>query len=305
MTDPNKRPCSRTLYSAHRSMTPIDLKTSAEARTTRPAEQEKLPERTGSWELVRWAGAGSLAEIYQARPVGAPAGQPAYALKRLRPEWQDKPEAVALFRREALVGRQVSHPHLVPILAASTARPPYYLVMPWLAGRNLGRSAGGIRRVSIFRRSSGSPGRWARPWRPSGRPGGCTATQAGQHPPLPGRARDPAGPRLCPASTGDRFGGRPLRARHGRLPGPGDHRFGPAMRHPQRHLQPGRGALRDARRPPSLHRADVGRSWPPNIGKTALPSYVASSRTFPPASFAWSVRCSAKSPCGVRKPRGN
>ncbi len=118
-------------------MTPIDLKTSAEARTTRPARPEKLPERTGSWELVRWAGAGSLAEIYQARPVGAPAGQPAYAVKRLRPEWQDNPEAVALFRREALVGGQVSHPHLVPILAASTTRPPYYLVMPWLAGRTL------------------------------------------------------------------------------------------------------------------------------------------------------------------------
>ena len=122
-------------------MTTIDLRTSAEAPTARIAGQEKLPERLGSWELVRWAGAGSLAEIYQARPVGSPtespAGQPAYALKRLRPEWQEKPEAVALFRREALVGRQVSHPHLVPILAASTARPPYYLVMPWLTGRTL------------------------------------------------------------------------------------------------------------------------------------------------------------------------
>ncbi len=117
-------------------MTTIDLRTSAEARTARPAGQEKLPERMGSWELVRWAGAGSLGEIYQARPVGSPAG-PAYALKRLRPEWQEEPEAVALFRREALVGRQVSHPHLVPILAGSTARPPYYLVMPWLAGRTL------------------------------------------------------------------------------------------------------------------------------------------------------------------------
>jgi serine/threonine-protein kinase len=118
-------------------MTPIDLRTSSDARARRPAESEKLPERMGSWELVRRAGIGSLAEIYQARPVGSPAGQAAYAVKRLRPEWREKPEAVALLRREAMVGRQVSHPHLVPILAAGTAQPPYYLVMPWLAGRTL------------------------------------------------------------------------------------------------------------------------------------------------------------------------
>ncbi len=118
-------------------MTPIDLRTSAEARSTHPAEAESPSERLGSWELVRRVGAGGLAEIYQARPVGSPAGQPAYALKRLRPEWQERPEAVALLRREATVGRRVSHPHLVPILAASTARPPYYLVMPWLAGPTL------------------------------------------------------------------------------------------------------------------------------------------------------------------------
>jgi serine/threonine-protein kinase len=118
-------------------MTTIELRISAEATTTRSLGQEDLPERMGSWELVRWAGAGSLAEIYQARPVGSPADPPAYAVKRLRPEWRQKPEAVALFRREAMVGRQVSHPHLVPILAAYTAQPPYYLVMPWLTGCTL------------------------------------------------------------------------------------------------------------------------------------------------------------------------
>ncbi len=118
-------------------MTTIDLRSSAEARTAHPAALPDQLQRIGEWELVRWAGAGGLAEIFQARPVGAPPGQPAYAVKRLRSEWQEKPEAVALFRREALVGREVSHPHLVPILAASTARPPYYLVMPWLAGDTL------------------------------------------------------------------------------------------------------------------------------------------------------------------------
>jgi serine/threonine-protein kinase len=116
-------------------MTPIDLRTSAEAQAT-PRVGQGLSERIGSWELVCRARAGGLSEIFLARPVGT-TGEPAYAVKRLRPEWQEKAEAVALLCREAIVGRQVSHPHLVPILAANTTEPPYYLVMPWLAGATL------------------------------------------------------------------------------------------------------------------------------------------------------------------------
>ena len=39
-----------------------------------------------------------------------------------------------LFRRQATVSKEVFHPHLVSILATGLRRPPYYVVMPWLAG---------------------------------------------------------------------------------------------------------------------------------------------------------------------------
>ena len=84
------------------------------------------------------AGEGSLTQVYRARPAGTGAEHPAaYAVKLLRPFWQQDRQAVAVMRREVRVGRAVSHPHLIPILAAGVRQPPYFLVMPWLAGRTL------------------------------------------------------------------------------------------------------------------------------------------------------------------------
>jgi len=97
-----------------------------------------LPSTIGPWKLVELAGEGSLGLVYRARPETADPHRPAtYALKLLRPEWQDEPLAIRVLAREALVGRQAPHPNLVPILASSVGHPPRYLVMPWLEGATL------------------------------------------------------------------------------------------------------------------------------------------------------------------------
>jgi serine/threonine protein kinase len=99
---------------------------------------ERLPRLIKQWELVKFAGEGSLARIYRARPAGAPSAQgAAYAVKMLRPQWQDDPQAVRLLQREALVGRGVSSRHLAPVLATSLIRSPQYIVFPWLEGASL------------------------------------------------------------------------------------------------------------------------------------------------------------------------
>jgi serine/threonine-protein kinase len=83
-------------------------------------------------------GEGQLASVYQARPAGGTPEQPAgYAVKVLRPEWQDDSRGLATLARETLVGRKVAHPHLVPILAAQLVDPPYYIAMPFLEGQAL------------------------------------------------------------------------------------------------------------------------------------------------------------------------
>jgi serine/threonine-protein kinase len=94
--------------------------------------------RVRQWELVEFVGLGSLAHIFRARPAGAAADQPAaYAVKMLRPCWEDDARAICLLQREAVVGQSISHRHLVPILTASVLEPPRLLVMPWLEGASL------------------------------------------------------------------------------------------------------------------------------------------------------------------------
>lgn len=119
-------------------MTQSSLTTQVTARTPRVSGATEPSRQAGSWELVRLAATGTLAEIYQARPAEAAEDQaPAYAVKMLRAEWQDDPRAVALLHREAVVGRAVCHPHLISILATGLAQTPYYVVMPWLQGEAL------------------------------------------------------------------------------------------------------------------------------------------------------------------------
>jgi serine/threonine-protein kinase len=94
--------------------------------------------RARQWELVEFVGLGSLAHVYRARPVGSPPNRPAnYAVKMLRPCWQDDAQAIRLLQREALVGQSISHPHLVSVLAAPVLEPPHLIVMPWLEGASL------------------------------------------------------------------------------------------------------------------------------------------------------------------------
>jgi len=120
----------------------VQSETKATPLASRAARREgraELSRRVKEWELAGLAAEGSLTQVYRAQPAGAPAGLPApYALKILRPEWQDDPRAVGMICREALVGRKVSHPHLISVLAANVSGPPYYVVMPWLTGATLG-----------------------------------------------------------------------------------------------------------------------------------------------------------------------
>jgi len=118
-------------------MTQTKRRSTADAPKVRRGDGDP-PGRIGSWEPVALAGEGSLSLVYCARPADAlPDRSPCYALKMLRPEWCDHPWAVQLLQREALVGRSISHPHLVSVLAANVTAPPRFLIMPWLEGSTL------------------------------------------------------------------------------------------------------------------------------------------------------------------------
>ncbi len=99
---------------------------------------ESVVKQLGPWHLTRLVGEGNLCRVYQARPSDGPADRPAsYALKVLKEEWQDDGAAVEVMRREAIVGRKVSHRHLISVLSAHVGAAPYFVVMPWLTGETL------------------------------------------------------------------------------------------------------------------------------------------------------------------------
>jgi len=91
-----------------------------------------------------------MSRIYRARSTDSEADRPpAYALKMLRPQWQDDHRVVRMLAREACIGRTVTHHHLVSILSASVSRPPQYLVMPWLDGRTLDEEMAAGRQLDL------------------------------------------------------------------------------------------------------------------------------------------------------------
>jgi serine/threonine-protein kinase len=95
------------------------------------------PDQVGSWRLSQLVCEGRLCRVYQAAPADGVSPHAAYAVKLLSPEWEDDASAVACMEREARIGREISHPHLISVLAAHTAAAPYYVVTPWLGGASL------------------------------------------------------------------------------------------------------------------------------------------------------------------------
>lgn len=97
----------------------------------------RLPSIPG-WQLIRPLGSGAQSTTYMARPEGcAEDAPPDYAVKVLLPPHDQEAAAILSLRREAYVGRRVSHPHVVSVLAARVDQAPHYVVMPRLDGISL------------------------------------------------------------------------------------------------------------------------------------------------------------------------
>ncbi len=118
------------------------------AKSPTPASQPAV--RLGPWLLEELLGEGALARVFRARVADSNDSRPGqYAIKLLNERWHDDPLALDRLRNEAIVGRAVSHPHVIPVLDAHVHRPPYYLVMPLLPGRSVVNLLATRRRLSV------------------------------------------------------------------------------------------------------------------------------------------------------------
>lgn len=114
------------------------------------ARPGSAPRELGAWQLVRLIGEGKQCRVYQARPKGnARVSAANYAVKALRSDRGFDASALETLRREALVGRTISHPRLVPILSAHLALEPYFVIMPYLRGKPLDQWLSRGRRLSL------------------------------------------------------------------------------------------------------------------------------------------------------------
>ncbi|MDX1643693.1 MAG: protein kinase [Thermoanaerobaculia bacterium] len=93
------------------------------------------------FEIRRQLGAGGMGLVHEAldRELGA-----RVALKTLRPEIADDPEALARFRQEIALARQITHPNVCRIYdlfqdRREDGRPLYFVTMELLEGETLGR----------------------------------------------------------------------------------------------------------------------------------------------------------------------
>src|SRR5262249_51774883 len=85
-----------------------------------------VPERVGGYRLLRQLGGGGMGSVHEAEQEGT--GQ-RVAVKLIRPEFANAPEAVERFRREGRLASTIVHPRCVFVLAADEEEGRPYIVM--------------------------------------------------------------------------------------------------------------------------------------------------------------------------------
>ncbi|HEY4103540.1 MAG TPA: protein kinase [Polyangiaceae bacterium] len=91
-------------------------------------------ERLGEYELVRRLATGGMAEVYEARRVGAHGFSKRFALKRILPQLARDPQLVQMFCHEARLHAALSHPNLVEVVDFGDNEGALYLVMEFVDG---------------------------------------------------------------------------------------------------------------------------------------------------------------------------
>src|SRR5438552_8573411 len=99
-------------------------------------KKEQLPTTIGPYTIIRMIGRGGMGEVYLAKD---PICDREVALKRIKPELQEKKQIQERFLREARVTSHLTHPCIIPILNIHSSPPDIYYTMPFAEGERLRR----------------------------------------------------------------------------------------------------------------------------------------------------------------------
>ncbi|HKZ13761.1 MAG TPA: serine/threonine-protein kinase [Solirubrobacterales bacterium] len=109
------------------------------------AEELKVGDRLGDFEVLEIAGAGGMGVVYKARQRSLDRD---VALKVIREEIASEPEYRERFLREAKLAASVDHPHVVTVYDVGEEDDRLYLVMQWIDGTDLRRLLDGAGRLT-------------------------------------------------------------------------------------------------------------------------------------------------------------
>jgi serine/threonine protein kinase len=98
------------------------------------ADELKVGDRLGDFEIVEVAGAGGMGVVYKARQQSL---DRIVALKVIRDEIASEAEFRERFLREAKLAASVDHPHVVTVYDVGDEDGRLYLVMQWIDGSDL------------------------------------------------------------------------------------------------------------------------------------------------------------------------
>lgn len=107
-----------------------------------------LPERFGSFELVKLLGTGGMAEVFEAHRTSRHGVTTRVALKRLHPRACDERSYVQMFIREAELYSRLQHPGLLQIHDFNEVDGRYYIAMEHVDGCDLGELLGMLRQMN-------------------------------------------------------------------------------------------------------------------------------------------------------------
>ncbi|RKN03225.1 bifunctional serine/threonine-protein kinase/glutamate ABC transporter substrate-binding protein [Streptomyces radicis] len=91
------------------------------------------PKRLGEFTLLARLGSGGMGRVY----LGRSPGGMQVALKVIREDFADEPDALARFRREVATVRAVRSPYTARLVSASLDAPPYWLATEFVPGPTL------------------------------------------------------------------------------------------------------------------------------------------------------------------------
>ncbi len=91
----------------------------------------------GKYCLLERISVGGMAEVFRAKPLDAPDPDRYFALKRILPHLAEDLEFIKMFADEARLTVQLRHPNIVHIYELGQFQSSHYIVMEFIAGKDL------------------------------------------------------------------------------------------------------------------------------------------------------------------------